>query len=161
MSTWVYAGSFDPVTNGHIDVIRRAASICDKLVVGVLVNPSKAYSFSMEERMDMIKTVCGDLNHVEIDGFRGLLVNFLHKHKANVIIKGLRAVSDYEYELQMAHLNKHIDENIETLFMMSSLSHNYISSSVVKELAKFGGEISGLVPLQLEEKIKSRLKNES
>lgn len=161
MNTWVYAGSFDPVTNGHVDVIERAANICDRLVVGILVNPSKAYAFTMEERMDMIRRVTGHLNNVVIDGFRGLLVNFLHKHNANVIIKGLRAVSDYEYELQMAHLNQHIDESIETLFMMSSLSHNYISSSVVKELAKFGGEISGLVPKELEEKIRSRIKNES
>ena len=158
MKTWVYPGSFDPVTNGHIDIIKRAAQTCDQLVVGVLVNPSKTYSFSVQERIDMLKKVTKDMQNVVIDGFTGLLVDFLHKHEAGVIIKGLRAVSDYEYELQMAHLNKHVDNSVETIFMMAGLHYTYISSSTVKELGRYGADIRGLVPEELVGEIQSRLK---
>jgi len=154
---WVYAGSFDPVTNGHLDIIKRAAEICDKLIVGVLVNQNKTYTFDQREREDMLKTVTNNLKNVEIESFSGLLVNFLHKHDSNVIIKGLRAISDYEYELQMAHLNRYVDENVETLFLMSSLNNNYISSGMVKEVGSFGGDISGLVPKEIVERVQKRI----
>lgn len=143
---YVYPGSFDPVTNGHVDIIRRAALLCDKLVVAVLVNSSKKPAFTLDERVNLLHCALADVPNVEIESFSGLLIDFMRKKKASVIIKGLRAVSDFEYELQMALLNKNLDPKIETLFMMASINYSFLSSSSVKELARNKGRIDGLVP---------------
>jgi len=143
---FVYPGSFDPVTNGHLDIIERAAKICDKLIVAVLVNRNKSPVFSLEERVNFLKEVLDGKPNIEIETFSGLLVDFMQKKGATTIIKGLRAVSDFEYEFQMALLNKNLDDNIETLFMMTGINYSYLSSSAVRELASHGGNIKDLVP---------------
>ncbi len=160
MKTFIYPGSFDPVTNGHLDIIERASQICDKLVVAVLISHNKKPLFSMDERVDLLKRAVSDkgLNNVEIECFSGLLVDYVNKKQANVIIKGLRAVSDFEFELQMALLNKKQAPEIETLFMMSNINYSFLSSSMVKELARYGGNINGLVPQCIEEDIKNKFK---
>lgn len=146
MRVCVYPGSFDPVTNGHLDIIHRASKMCDKLIVAVLVNSSKNPAFTLEERVNLLKCALQDSPNVEIESFSGLLVNFVRNKNANTIIKGLRAVSDFEYELQMALANKTQDSEIETLFMMANVNYSFLSSSIVKELARHGGNIDGLVP---------------
>lgn len=146
LRVYVYPGSFDPVTNGHVDIIKRAASLCDKLIVAVLVNSSKNPSFTLDERVNLLNCALSDIPNVEIKSFSGLLIDFMKEMKASVIIKGLRAVSDFEYELQMALLNKNLDSDIETLFMMSNINYSFLSSSSVKEIAKHNGNIDGLVP---------------
>lgn len=153
MRILVYPGSFDPVTNGHLDIIERAAKICDKLIVAVLVNRNKAPVFSIEERVALLKEVLDGKPNIEIAAFSGLLVDFMKKKGANTIIKGLRAVSDFEYEFQMALLNKNLDENIETLFMMTGINYSYLSSSAVRELASHRGNIRDLVPDIIIERI--------
>lgn len=142
----VYPGSFDPVTNGHMDIIERAAKICDKLIVAVLVNNSKTPMFTMEERTQFLKMAIGDRENIEVRSFSGLLVDFMKSVNAKTIIKGLRAVSDFEYEMQMALLNRNIDHEIDTLFMMTSIDNCFLSSSMVKELAKNGARIEEYVP---------------
>lgn len=149
----VYPGSFDPLTNGHLDIIKRASRLFDKLVVGVLNNNFKNPMFSKEERVALIDKCVKDLPNVEVKMFNGLLVDFVKENGATTIVKGLRAVSDYEYELQMAMLNKHIDNNIETIFLMSDIQNSFLSSSIVKELAKHGGDINGLVPDEIVDDI--------
>lgn len=153
----VYPGSFDPITNGHMDVIKRASKIYDKVVVGVLSNPSKNPLFTSSERVEMIKDETVGLDNVEVDSFSGLLVDFAKKHGATVIVKGLRTVADFEYEFQMALLNKALNDEIETLFMMTDSKYSYISSSMVKELAGFKGNLKGLVSSQIENRIKEKL----
>ena len=154
MRTGVYPGSFDPLTNGHLDIIRRASKLFDRLVVGVLVNDSKKNPlFTMEERVALIKKATKDIPNVEVGSFRGLLVDFVKENGAVAIVKGLRAVSDYEYELQMAALNRHIDSDIDTIFLMADIQNSFLSSSVVKEVAWHGGSIDGLVPKEIEEDI--------
>jgi len=143
---FVYPGSFDPVTNGHLDIINRAARICDKLIVAVLVNRSKTPVFTLEERVSFLKDSLYGRSDIEIATFSGLLVDFMREKKATTIIKGLRAVSDFEYEFQMALLNKNLDSEIETLFMMTNINYSYLSSSAVRELASHGGNIKDLVP---------------
>lgn len=146
MKIFVYPGSFDPVTNGHLDIIDRSSKICDKLIVAVLHNQSKNPAFTMEERMLLLKLAVGDRENIEITSFSGLLVDFMKKEGATTIIKGLRAVSDFEYEMQMALLNRNIDNSIDTLFMMTSINNSFLSSSVVRELARMGGSIEDFVP---------------
>lgn len=146
MKICVYPGSFDPVTNGHLDVINRASKLCDKLIVAVLVNSSKSPMFSIEERVDLLKCVLKDRTNIEVENFSGLLVDFMREKNAKAIIKGLRAVSDFEYEFQMALMNKNQSPDIETLFMMTNINYSYLSSSMVKELVKYGGNIDDLVP---------------
>ncbi len=146
MRIFVYPGSFDPVTYGHLDIIDRAAKICDKLIVAVLENRSKTPVFTVEERVSFLKDVLEDRADIEIATFSGLLVDFMKEKKATTIIKGLRAVSDFEYEFQMALLNKNLDSDIETLFMMTNIKYSYLSSSAVRELAGHGGNIKDLVP---------------
>jgi len=154
----VYPGSFDPATNGHIDIIKRSGALFDRVIVAVLNNPSKSPLFSVEERVDILKRTCGDIKNVEIDSFSGLLIDYCKSKNANVIVKGLRAVSDFEYELQMAHMNKKLNQEIETVFIMTSSRYSYLSSSLVKEVAQFGGCIRGLVPEIIEKEIYERLK---
>ena len=146
MKIAVYPGSFDPVTNGHLDIITRGSKIFDKLIVGVLVNVDKKGLFDIEERVELIKRVTKHLDNVEVVSFNGLLINFMKQYNANVILKGLRAVSDFEYEFQMALMNSKLDPEVETLFMMTSAQYSYLSSSSVKQVARFGGCIEGLVP---------------
>lgn len=157
MKICVYPGSFDPITNGHLDIINRASQHFDKVVVAVLVNSSKTPAFSLEERVDLIKTALNGKDNVEIESFSGLLIDFMHEKEANTIIKGLRAVSDFEYELQMALLNKNIDNDIETFFMMTNINYSFLSSSSVKELAKNGAKIDGLVPDEIKGTIVAKL----
>ncbi|PYG86846.1 phosphopantetheine adenylyltransferase [Ruminiclostridium sufflavum DSM 19573] len=158
MRTFIYPGSFDPVTNGHLDIIERASKICDRLIVGVLVSHNKKPLFTMDERVDMLGRAIRscNCNNVEVEDFSGLLVDFVKKKNADVIIKGLRAVSDFEYELQMALLNKNQSPEIETLFMMSSINYSFLSSSMVKEIARYDGNIKGLVPECIKEDIISK-----
>ncbi|MDD3839661.1 MAG: pantetheine-phosphate adenylyltransferase [Clostridia bacterium] len=148
MKIGVYPGSFDPVTNGHIDIIKRSTKIFDKLIVGVINNPNKSPLFTMEERIDMIsKSVKQqNLKDIEVKGFDGLLVDFMRQNNANIIVKGLRAVSDFEYEFQMALMNRKLDNEIETIFMMTSKEYSYLSSSMIKEVGSLNGCIKGLVP---------------
>lgn len=152
----VYPGSFDPITNGHLDIIERASKIFDKVVVGVLVNKNKQPKFSGKQRIEFIEKVTKHLDNVETDYFEGLLVDFAREHNANVIIKGLRTVNDFEYEFQMALLNKTLAQECETMFMMTNSKYSYISSSMVNELAGYKGDLSGLVPAEIINSIKER-----
>ena len=153
MRIFVYPGSFDPVTNGHLDIIDRASKICDKLVIGVLKNRNKTPIFTMEERVSLLSEVLKDKPNIEIIPFSGLLVDFMKEIHATTVIKGLRAVSDFEYEFQMALLNKSLDPEIETLFMMTNINYSYLSSSAVRELANYGGNIRDLVPEVIVDRI--------
>ncbi len=157
MDAFVYPGSFDPVTNGHLDIIYRSIKLCDKLIVAVGNNINKNYFFTLEERVDLLKLVLNGYPNIYVDSFSGLLADFVKEKGARIIIKGLRAVSDFEYEFQMALLNKNLDPNIETLFMMSSINYTFLSSSAVKELALNGGDIKGLVPDCIIDKIYQKL----
>lgn len=154
----VYPGSFDPVTNGHLDIIERSSRVFDKVVVGVLNNSGKSPLFSAHERVEMLKSVTGHMQNVEIDSFSGLLVDFVKMKNASVIVKGLRTVGDFEYEFQMALLNKALNPEYETMFMMTDSKYSYISSSMVKELAGFHGNLTGLVPAQIISKINQKYK---
>ncbi len=162
MRIFVYPGSFDPVTNGHLDIIDRASKICDKLIVAVLVNRSKTPVFSMEERISFLEEVLVDRPNIRVIPFSGLLVDFMKEQKATTVIKGLRAVSDFEYEFQMALLNKSLNPEIETLFMMTNIHYSYLSSSAVRELACYGGNIRDLVPESIVDRIyeKYKVRNE-
>jgi|TARA_B110000467_G_scaffold149684_1_gene156518 pantetheine-phosphate adenylyltransferase len=142
----IYPGTFDPVTHGHIDIIRRALGIFDKLIVSVALSPAKNPLFSVDQRVSFIQKGIKNLKNVEILPFDNLLTDFARKNNASVIIKGLRAVSDFEYELQMGLMNRNLDESIETLFMIPSQEYAFLSSSFVKEIAKHGGDIKNLVP---------------
>ncbi len=149
----VYPGSFDPVTNGHMDIIRRSARTFDKVYVAVLVNSSKKPMFSIDQRMEWIRKASDGLDNVEVDTFSGLLVDYMKDKGARFIIKGLRAVSDFEYEFQMALMNHKLSKDIETLFMMTSAKYQYLSSSIVKEIARHGASLDGLVPDILSDEI--------
>ena len=152
----VYPGSFDPITNGHLDIIKRAAKVYDKVVVGVLDNINKKPLFTITERKQMIDRVIAGIDNVECDVFSGLLVDFLKIKNATVIIKGLRTVSDFEYEFQMALLNKALNPEFETMFMMTNSGYSYISSSMVKEVAKYNGSLDGLVPEEIIPEIRKK-----
>ena len=154
----VYPGSFDPITNGHLDIIKRASRVYDKVVVGVLINHGKTPLFTAAERVDMIRQVTEELPNVEVDTFEGLLVDFAKSKNATVIVKGLRTVADFEYEFQMALLNKALNPEYETMFMMTDTKYSYISSSMVKELAGFHGDLTGFVPCDIIKKIEEKYK---
>ena len=149
----IYPGTFDPVTNGHIDIISRALNICDRLIVSVALNPAKNPLFSIEQRVDFIKKGLKGLKNVNVLPFDNLLTDFARANNAAVIIKGLRAVSDFEYELQMGLMNRNLDQSIETLFMIPSQEYSFLSSNFVKEIAKHGGDIHKLVPKIVAEKL--------
>src|SRR5215470_10398260 len=142
----VYPGSFDPLTNGHVDIIERGARLFDRIIVAVLVNAEKAPMFTMAERVDIARAVFDNHRNVEVDTFDGLLVDYVARRKANVIVRGLRAVSDFEYEFQMALMNRELASAIETVFMMPDKKYSYISSRLIKEVFSLGGKVHGLVP---------------
>lgn len=156
----VYPGSFDPVTNGHVDIIERGASQFERVVVAVLVNQHKTPYFTTQERVGFLKSATEHIPNVEVVNFSGLLIDFCQQIGAKTILKGLRAVSDFEYELQMALLNKNQNNEIETLFMMTALHYSFLSSSSVRELASFGGNIEGLVPECIQEKVLQRVQKQ-
>jgi pantetheine-phosphate adenylyltransferase len=154
----IYPGSFDPVTAGHIDIIERAASVFSEVVVAVAVNLEKSETFSLEQRAEFLRDGCGHLANVRVDWFKGLLVDYVEKQGARVVIKGLRAISDFEFELQMALMNKRLNESVETLFMMTSAEHSFLSSGLVKELAVFGAPLKGLVSPLVEQRLIEKMK---
>ena len=158
MKVAVYPGSFDPVTNGHLDVIARTASQFDKVIVAVLNNSSKSPLFSVEERVNILTKVTSDITNVEVKCFSGLSINFAKECRANIIIRGLRAITDFDYELQMAQTNRVLAPDIDTMFMTTCLEYAYLSSSTVKEVAVLGGDISKFVPAYVMEKIQEKLK---
>lgn len=150
----VYPGSFDPISLGHLDIIERSSKIFDKIIVAVLINTSKKGFFTIEERIEMIRLVTDHLPNVEIRGFSGLTVNFLKEVEARVIIRGLRVVSDFDYELQMANANRAMEPEIETLMMMTSPKYSYLSSSLVRQVMHFGGNLEGFVPAPIIQRLK-------
>ena len=152
----IYPGSFDPITNGHLDLIERGAKLVDKLIVSILRNDSKQPLFTVEERMEMLQEVIGPFPNVEIDCFDGLLVDYAARKDATVILRGIRAISDYEFELQMALMNRRLGPGIETIFLMAGEAYSYISSRLVKEVFGLGGNISGLVPPTVEARLRKR-----
>ncbi len=156
MRSAVCPGSFDPVTNGHIDIIGRAAALFDHVTVGVLVNQTKSSLFTVDERIVMLEEVCAGYPNVTVQSFSGLLVDFCRDHKISAIVKGLRAVTDFDYELQMAQMNNRLT-GIETLFVSTKPVYGYLSSSLVKEIAGHGGDVTGLVPDSVLESLKERL----
>lgn len=156
----VYPGSFDPATYGHLDVIRRASVSFDKVVVGVLHNSAKSPLFSAEERVNILEKATRDIPNVEIKAFEGLSVNFARDNHAQVIIRGLRAVTDFEYELQMAQTNRVLAPDIETVFMTTSLEYAYLSSTIMKEVASFGGDLSKFAPFEITEAVRAKMYKE-
>lgn len=153
----VYPGSFDPVTYGHLDIIRRSCHMVDELIVGVLYNKAKMPLFSVEERVRMLEETTKDLPNVKVVPFEGLLVEFARKMEARMVVRGLRAVTDFEYELQMAQTNHKLEPAVETVFLTTSLEHSYLSSTIVKEVAAFGGDISQFVPETIERRIQEKI----
>ncbi len=161
MKTAIYPGSFDPVTNGHLDIIMRAAKMFDKLIVVVLINPLKNYSFSIPERRELLLRATEGIPNVEIDSYDGLLADYFNQRSdVDVIVKGLRATSDFEYEFQMAHTNKNLNPRAETVFIPASAGTTFISSSMVKQVAMFGGDLSKYVPSVIHETISEKLTSE-
>ncbi len=156
----IYPGSFDPITNGHLDLIDRGSRIADRLIVSILRNEDKQPLFSAEERMAMLREVVSDYPNVEIDSFNGLLVDYAARKNATMILRGIRAISDYEYELQMALMNRRLRPEIETIFLMAGEAYSFISSRLVKQVFSLGGDISGLVPSSVEARLKKRLLGE-
>jgi len=153
MKRAVYPGSFDPITFGHLDIIERSAKMVDELVIAVLRNSAKNSLFSLEERVNMITELTKDLPNVRVESFDGLLVDYMSQIDANIIVRGLRAVTDFEYELQIAQMNHVLKDNAETIFLITNLKYSYLSSSLVKEIASYGGDISKFVPAQLMDRI--------
>ncbi len=152
----IYPGSFDPVTNGHLDILERGLKIFDKLVVAIMINPKKTFLFTLEERIEMLEESIKEFANVEIDTFDGLTVEYAAKKKAQVILRGLRAMSDFEYEFQMALMNRRLNREVQTVFLMTGLRWIYTSSSIIKEAAQFGGSIKGMVPPLVEQKIRAK-----
>ena len=154
----VFPGSFDPLTNGHVDIITRGTRLFDRIVVAILVNAEKQPLFSMEERVEIAREVFKDMPSVEVDTFAGLLVDYVERRKAQAIVRGLRAVSDFEYEFQMALMNQRLNGRIETVFMMPAEQYTYISSRLIKEVFALGGRVHGLVPDMVEERLRTKVK---
>lgn len=156
----VVPGSFDPVTKGHLDIIQRAADVFDVVYVAVLNNSSKQPLFTIEERTALIKEVTKDLPNIQIETSSGLLIDYAREKNAKAIVRGLRAISDFEYEMQITSMNRVLDENIETFFIMTKNQYSFLSSSIVKEVAKYGGDVSELVPTCVEQALKQKFQNE-
>ena len=152
----VYPGSFDPLTNGHVDIITRGARLFDRIVVAILVNSEKAPLFSMAERVEIARAVFKEYANVEVDTFDGLLVDYVERRKARVIVRGLRAISDFEFEFQLALMNRRLNSEIETVFMMPAEQYSYISSRLIKEVFALGGRVHGLVPDMVEARLRDK-----
>ncbi len=153
----VYPGTFDPLTNGHVDIIQRGAAIFDRIVVAILVNPAKSPFFTVEERLDMTREVFKDQPGVQVDSFQGLLVEYAKRQQADVIVRGLRAISDFEAEMQMALMNRRLSASLETVLMMPAESYTYVSSHLVKEIFALGGSVTGLVPDLVETRLADKI----
>jgi pantetheine-phosphate adenylyltransferase len=158
MSTAVYPGSFDPITNGHIDVIKRGARVFDKVIVAVADNPAKQALFTKEERVEMIRDCSKPYRNVDVDSFDGLVVDYVHRKKAGVILRGIRTISDFEYEYQMALTNRTFAGDIETVFVMTHEEYSFVSSRLIKEAVSMGGDVSSFVPKDVEKRLKARFK---
>lgn len=156
MKISIYPGSFDPITNGHIDIIERAAKLSDKLIVAVLNNSDKKPLFSVNERLEMIKDAIKDIKNVEVDSFEGLTVDYCKKKNASIMIRGLRAVTDFEYELQLAHTNRELNNEVDTVFLLADMNYSYLSSSTVRQVSEYGGDVSKFVTSFVEEKLKEK-----
>jgi pantetheine-phosphate adenylyltransferase len=155
----IYPGSFDPVTNGHLDLIQRGTRLFDQLIVAIARNPDKEDTlFNLAERLDMLKAMTAGLENLTVDSFEGLLVSYCARKNANVVLRGIRAVSDYEFELQMALMNRKMDHRVETIFMLPSENYSYLSSRIVREIAYLGGPLKGLVPELVEEQLRRKVK---
>lgn len=152
----IYPGSFDPVTNGHLDIVRRGLKLFDTIIVAILHNPSKESFFSVKERMEMLRDSLKESRNTEIDTFHGLLVDYALKRKAHAILRGMRALSDFEYEFEMALMNRRLNREIQTVFLMTDLKWIFTSSSIIKEAARFGGDISDMVPPEVNQRIKEK-----
>lgn len=152
----IYPGTFDPLTNGHLSIIKRALKVFDKLIVAILINPSKTPLFSLEERISMLEEVLQGNENIEIDTFNGLLIDYAVMKKSNVIVRGLRALSDFEYEFQMALMNRKLNRDVQSVFLMTDYKWFYISSTIVKEAARYGGDIHGLVPKIIYDRLKQK-----
>ena len=152
----VYPGTFDPITNGHLSIVNRALKIFDKLIIAILNNPQKEPLFSIEERISMIKDVLKSKSNIEVDVFDGLLVDYVIEKKSNVVLRGIRALSDFEYEFQMALMNRKLNRDVQSIFLMTDYKWFYISSTIIKEAASFNGDISGLVPPSVCRKLKEK-----
>ena len=157
MKKAIYPGSFDPVTLGHIDVIRRASKLFDHLIIGVLNNRAKTPLFSVEERVKMLKEVTKDIPNVEVKSFAGLTVDFAKECNANAVVRGLRAITDFEYELQMAQTNRVLAPDVDTIFLTTSLEYAYVSSTIMKEVARFGGDLSNFAPPEIIKTLRMKL----
>lgn len=157
MKKAIYPGSFDPVTNGHLEIIKRASLLFDQLIVLISVNPNKTSNFTVEERADLLRRVCYDIPNVQVDSCSGLIVDYFRDHNCDIIVKGLRAMSDFENEFQMAHVNKHLCPRAETVFLCADSQSTYLSSSMVRQIATFGGDISPFVPDAIKDDIIRRL----
>jgi pantetheine-phosphate adenylyltransferase len=159
----IYPGSFDPVTNGHLDIIERGCKLFDEIIIGILVNPDKQPFFTVEERHEMLTEVVKSISQggctLRVDSFSGLLVNYAVAQEADVIVRGIRAISDYEYELQMALMNRRLEPSIETVFMMPAETYSYVSSRLVKEVFQLGGKLTGLVPALVQKRMKEKVKS--
>jgi pantetheine-phosphate adenylyltransferase len=158
MSTAVYPGSFDPITNGHLDVIKRGTKVFEKVIVAVGDNPAKKALFTKEERVEMIREVTKAYRNAEVDGFDGLVVDYVHKRKATVILRGIRTISDFEYEYQMALTNRTFASDIETVFVMAHEEYSFVSSRFIKEAASMGGDVSSFLPKEVEKRLKAKFK---
>jgi pantetheine-phosphate adenylyltransferase len=152
----VYPGSFDPITNGHIDIIKRGLKLFDRIIVAALKNPSKNYLFSLEERMDIMESIFSKYDRIEIDSFDGLLVDYVKQKGASAVVRGLRAISDFEIEFQMALMNRKIEPEFETVFLVPSVCYSFLSSRLVKEIYQLGGEVTTMVPSVVADKLKIR-----
>ena len=155
--TAIYPGSFDPITNGHLDLIERGSKIFAELIVAVLRNPEKSPLFSVEERVEMLQEVTRNCSNVSVDTFQGLLVDFAVRRQARVILRGIRAVSDFENELQMALMNRKMDANLETVYMMPAVAYTFLSSRLVREICQLGGNVTGLVPALVEDRLRAKV----
>ena len=158
MSIAVYPGSFDPVTYGHLDIIKRSIRVFDKLVIGILLNSEKNPLFSMEERVEFLMEATKDMENVEVKSFSGMLVDFARENNADITVRGLRAVTDFEYELQIAQINNKLDSNLDTMFFTTSTEYAYLSSTIVREIASYHGDVSELVPPYVEQKLKQKFR---
>ena len=154
----IYPGSFDPVTYGHLDIIKRSIRVFDKLVIGILLNSEKNPLFSMEERVEFLTEATKDMENVEVKSFSGLLVDFARENNADITVRGLRAVTDFEYELQIAQINNKLDSNLDTMFFTTSTEYAYLSSTIVREIASYHGDVSELVPPYVEQKLKQKFR---